>query len=275
MRLFLCLRGRPSVIARREATQAIGLFAGTLCVLLGSGAQAAQAVAPDGESATRFAQRLEGDWVWPLAPVPTVQAQFDPPEDVWLAGHRGIDLAGEPGQSVAAIGSGKVTFASTLAGRGVVVVDHGALRSTYEPVTAGVTVGQQVRAGQQIGALQVTGSHCFPAACLHLGVKRGKEYYDPLSLLGPVAVRLKPVAAAGSDPPAGPFGMQPTASQFQVQRNPGTVMDSEPPGADSEPPAQQTSSQPNSIPPGLWLGAGTTAAAAVGILRSGRRRGSG
>jgi hypothetical protein len=61
-------------------------------------------------------------------------------------------------------------------------------------VSAGVAVGARVRAGQQIGVLSVVGSHCLPEACLHLGVLRGTEYLDPLTLLGSALIRLKPMA---------------------------------------------------------------------------------
>jgi len=131
------------------------------------------------------------DWVWPLSPAPSVVDTFDPPEETWLAGHRGVDLLGGTGQVVSAINDGEVTFASNLAGRGVIVVSHGSLRSTYEPVSAGVQVGQLVQAGERIGSLQAPRSHCAPRTCLHLGVRRGEVYLDPLSLLGPLGVRLK------------------------------------------------------------------------------------
>ena len=77
-----------------------------------------------------------GSAVWPLLPAPEVVAGFDPPATRWGAGHRGVDLAGAPGQPVRAALAGTVTFAGSLAGRGVVVVDHGATRTTYEPVDA-------------------------------------------------------------------------------------------------------------------------------------------
>ncbi len=74
--------------------------------------------------------------VWPLEPTPRVVQAFDPPDTPWGAGHRGVDLAGTLGQVVHTALAGRVTFAATLAGRGVVVVDHGATRTTYEPVAA-------------------------------------------------------------------------------------------------------------------------------------------
>jgi murein DD-endopeptidase MepM/ murein hydrolase activator NlpD len=137
-----------------------------------------------------------GSAVWPLQPAPVVVNPFDPPDDRWGPGHRGVDLLGTPGQEVHAALAGTVSFAGTLAGRGVVVVDHGATRTTYEPVAATVTVGQPVATGAVIGTLQVGMSHCFPRTCLHWGLLRGEEYLDPLSLLGAAPVRLLPLALA-------------------------------------------------------------------------------
>jgi hypothetical protein len=90
--------------------------------------------------------------------------------------------------------AGTVTFAGTLAGRGVVVVDHGATRTTYEPVEPVVAVGATLAAGETIGTLQSGLSHCFPRTCLHWGLLRGEVYLDPLSLLGVAPVRLLPLA---------------------------------------------------------------------------------
>lgn len=132
-------------------------------------------------------------WVWPLEPLPAVVAPFDPPATEFGSGHRGVDLAGHPGQPVRTIGSGTVTFSGRIAGRGVVVVDHGGVRSTYEPMAHLIAEGSDVSAGDQLGVLTATSSHCWPSTCLHLGLRRGERYLDPLDLLGPRPVRLKPV----------------------------------------------------------------------------------
>jgi murein DD-endopeptidase MepM/ murein hydrolase activator NlpD len=133
---------------------------------------------------------------WPLIPRPEVVARFDPPSSAWGAGHRGVDLLGTPGQTVRSAQAGTVTFAATLAGRGVVVVAHGELRTTYEPVQAEVHVGDRLAAGQPIGRLQLAMSHCFPRACLHWGLLRDSTYRDPLTLVGVGPVRLLPLASA-------------------------------------------------------------------------------
>jgi murein DD-endopeptidase MepM/ murein hydrolase activator NlpD len=109
-----------------------------------------------------------------------------------------VDLAGGPFARVRSALPGTVTFAGQLAGRGVVVVDHGGTRATYEPVTAGVSKGDEVRAGDTLGRLQLFGSHCFPRWCLHWGLIEGREHYlDPLTLVGAAPVRLLPLMGDG------------------------------------------------------------------------------
>jgi hypothetical protein len=135
-----------------------------------------------------------GSGRWPLSPRPHVVAGFDAPQTQWSSGHRGVDLAGGPGQAVLAALPGRVSFVGRIAGRGVVVVDHGGFRTTYEPVAATVAVGDTVRAGAQIGVLELFGSHCFPAWCLHWGLIQGRDrYLDPLTLVGATPVILLPL----------------------------------------------------------------------------------
>jgi murein DD-endopeptidase MepM/ murein hydrolase activator NlpD len=130
---------------------------------------------------------------WPLQPRPAVVAGFDPPETRFGTGHRGVDLAGRPGQWVRAAMPGRINFSGVIAGRGVVVVNHGATRTTYEPVAGLLPGGTPVTAGEVIGRLQLVGSHCRPAACLHWGWLRGSTYLDPLLLVGAAGpVRLWP-----------------------------------------------------------------------------------
>lgn len=83
---------------------------------------------------------------WPLRPPPAVVRQFDAASPNWNPGHRGVDLAGRPGQPVYAAGSATVVFAGLLAGRPVVSLAHpGGLRTSYEPVVAQVRVVSRCR----------------------------------------------------------------------------------------------------------------------------------
>ncbi len=143
-----------------------------------------------------------------VRPVPgPVLRGYDPPDQNWLAGHRGVDLAAPVGSEVRAAASGRVSVAQVIAGRGVVTLVHGELRTTYEPVKGVVRVGDQVAAGDVIGTVEA--GHC-PSGCLHFGLKRGDQYLDPL---GGSEVRLLPesavaaarelAAARAAAPPAG------------------------------------------------------------------------
>jgi murein DD-endopeptidase MepM/ murein hydrolase activator NlpD len=146
-----------------------------------------------GAAGRAAASDVDAVGVWPLVPQPEVVAAFDPPDVPWGAGHRGVDLRGRPGQVVHAAMAGEVTFAGSIAGRGVVVVDHGDTRTTYEPVSASVSVGESLGQGAALGTLELAGSHCPPMACLHWGWLRGDEYLDPLDLVGAGPVRLLPL----------------------------------------------------------------------------------
>lgn len=137
----------------------------------------------------------EGDpvGVWPLRPEPAVVRAFDPPDDKWGPGHRGVDLAGSVGQPVRSALPGAIAYVGHIAGKPVVTVSHGDTRTTYEPVTSDLHAGDLVDAGERIGSLDLGFSHCFPQACLHWGWLRGETYLDPLGLVSDNRVRLLPL----------------------------------------------------------------------------------
>lgn len=124
-------------------------------------------------------------WDWPIQNA-RLSVGFDRPPQNWLPGHRGVDLVGKSGDRVLAASNGVVTFAGTVAGKGVVVIKHGSLRTTYEPVSALVLVGSSVRVGELIGRLAPGQSHCATQStviCLHWGLLRGEKYLNPLALV--------------------------------------------------------------------------------------------
>jgi murein DD-endopeptidase MepM/ murein hydrolase activator NlpD len=137
-------------------------------------------------------------WRWPLATPdgepPAILRPFEPPAKRWLSGHRGVDLAAPAAATVVAAGPGTVSFAAVLFGQPIVVVDHGGLRTSYEPVEPLVHTGQSVAAGTPLGTLRP--GHCPDRSCLHWGLLTGNghavRYYDPLILLGLSHLRLEP-----------------------------------------------------------------------------------
>ncbi|MGW8972657.1 murein hydrolase activator EnvC family protein [Streptomyces platensis] len=184
----------------------------------GGGAPAAPAAPPD------------EDRSWPVGGSagarPTVIRGWEPPPSPWAAGHRGVDLAASPGAVVRAAAPGRVAYAGTVAGRGVLTLEvsrsgRTPLRTTYEPVRPTVRKGQRVKAGQPVAALQPDGPYHCREPCLHWGLRRGKTYLDPLSLLprtmlrgGPsrlLPIFEIPVPAGGPLTPRQPEPPEPTA----------------------------------------------------------------
>jgi murein DD-endopeptidase MepM/ murein hydrolase activator NlpD len=141
-----------------------------------------------------------GTWVWPVTG-PVIRG-FDPPDDPYGAGHRGIDIAAPVGTPVLAAEAGIVTFAGKVGGQLFVTVDHGGgLVSSYSWVSAlRVRKNDVVARGQAI-ALSGTGhpSSGEPPH-LHVGVRLNGQYVDPLAYLSPLSVggliRLAPLAPA-------------------------------------------------------------------------------
>ncbi|KFG73444.1 murein hydrolase activator EnvC family protein [Streptomyces mutabilis] len=125
---------------------------------------------------------------WPVGNRPAVLRGWEPPANPYGPGHRGVDLAAQAGATVRAVAAGTVSFAGRVAGRGVVSVELAAtgdppLRTTYEPVAVSVKKGDEVAAGEVLGTVEPTGSHC--TGCLHWGLLRGDVYVNPLSVLPP------------------------------------------------------------------------------------------
>lgn len=189
---------RSGPAARRS-----GRITATLCVLVLSGAGAASALPASGSpisaptqgskqpatqiptdtaapSGTNVA-RPSAAFDWPVSPHDVVRL-FDPPELPWGSGHRGVDLRSTVGAEVRAPSDGTVTFAGSVAGRGVLTLHHPeGFDTTYEPVSDQVPTGTAVHRGDRIATLDA--GHCEPA-CLHWGYRTGsKTYRDPLTLV--------------------------------------------------------------------------------------------
>jgi len=157
----------------------------------------------------------DGTFQPPLPPPLTVTGAFSLPAQPWLAGNRGVDLAASTGEPVLAAASGVVVYAGELAGRGVISISHGTLRTTYEPVDPVVHAGDIVGQGDVIGHVSAVADGCgAPGQCLHWGARTGGSYVDPMSLLGTTPVRLLPIWGGGLPPDALPA--QPRAQARQT-----------------------------------------------------------
>lgn len=188
------VRGGAAPGIRAGATRGAVILA-VLTAVLGLLAQPSVAQARSAPAAGVPARSAGGTWTWPVDVPIQVGRPFAPPEVRYGAGHRGVDLQAWPGDRVLAAGAGRVSYAGLLAGRGVVVVVHGDLRTTYEPVTSSVTVGQSVSAGEPLGLLELGHAGCAAPACLHWGLRRGEDYLDPLGLVDRGPARLLPLGA--------------------------------------------------------------------------------
>jgi murein DD-endopeptidase MepM/ murein hydrolase activator NlpD len=112
------------------------------------------------------------------------------PRQPWLAGHRGLDLAAEAGEPVAAPAIGVVTYVGFVVDRPVVSIRHAqGLVSSFEPVDSTVAVGDIVARGQTIGTVADAPLHRVRRQCVHWGVRLDGAYVDPLDYLegfGPI-----------------------------------------------------------------------------------------
>lgn len=230
-------------------------------------------------------------WAWPLPGRPEVVRGFDPPDVPWGSGHRGVDLAprsrptaGRPtpnpndptgqheaagrsdaagsngslpaGTQVLAAGAGVVSYAAILAGRGVVVIQHvDGLRTTYEPVTATVQVGQHLQRGDVLGTLVPGHPGCPRVTCLHWGLRRGSTYLNPLLLIGGSGpIRLLPRTNPAGNPQPGTGPGSSSADQAGAAAHAGS-------GARPGPEAQSEARPNAAVSPGA-TGPSTAAASA-------------
>ena len=175
------------VLARSTA---LLLLVGISAALVPSAAQAATSQA----AGSAWVRPVDGALVRP----------FVEPSGPYGAGHRGADLAAPPGTPVHAAGDGVVVFAGIIAGAGHVTVlhDHG-LRTSYSFLTSvPVREGRTVRRGEVVGiAGGSDADSAHDGTVVHLGLRVGDRYVDPMSLFAPVdlaaVVHLAPAGDTG------------------------------------------------------------------------------
>ncbi len=142
---------------------------------------------------------------WPLEAPAGVALGFGA---VYSAGdgsaqHRGVDLTAGAGDRVVAPVAGRVSFVGSVPGVGgaggrvtAVTIETGFGKVTLMPLErASVSRGEQVGEGAGIGALAGSGDGSSAAAHLHVGVRVGDLYVDPLGFIAPPAA---PAQGGGS-----------------------------------------------------------------------------
>ncbi|MFV0374903.1 murein hydrolase activator EnvC family protein [Microbacterium sp.] len=169
--------------AIRPAVWAAGIAVAAV-VLCGLGP--ALAWAADAERAAGRVGAVDEHPRW-LAPVEgAVVEPFRAPAHAYGPGHRGVDLAATEGAVVRSPAAGVVAFQGSVAGRGVLTIDHGdGYVTTLEPVAEALAAGTTVSAGDPV-AVVASGGHAA-AGTLHVGVRLWGEYLNPLLLFGVVA----------------------------------------------------------------------------------------
>jgi hypothetical protein len=137
-------------------------------------------------------------WSWPVEG--EVLTGYRNGDDPYAGGqHRGIDIAAQAGTPVGAAAAGTVRFAGAAGSSGLTVsvrTSDGTLDTSYLHLsTVAVREGDQVAAGQRLGAVGMTGRRSVDAPHLHFGVRDAGSrhaYHDPLSYLPPPAPRGAP-----------------------------------------------------------------------------------
>jgi hypothetical protein len=196
------------VLSRRHPGQVVARLAPALvaAVLLAAAlpGPAARAAVP-GPAVTRAPT-----YDWPV-PGPVVVA-FDLSGGAYGAGHRGVDLAVEPGQAVHAMATGMVTWSGAVAGDSWVTVMHAdGVRTSYGPLraTARLHVGTPVDRGDVLGHARGD-AHGTPGR-VHVGARRASRYVDPAALVDRTALvaTLVGPGEVAVDPPASTSGSRP------------------------------------------------------------------
>jgi murein DD-endopeptidase MepM/ murein hydrolase activator NlpD len=128
-----------------------------------------------------------GTYAWPVDG-PVIRG-FEPPDQPYGAGHRGIDIAAEPGTPVRSAEDGVVAFAGAIGGSLFVSVDHpDGIRTTYSWLSnEAVRRGDNVARGSILGTTG-PGHPGVEPPHLHFGARMGTEYIDPMTLLEPRSV---------------------------------------------------------------------------------------
>jgi murein DD-endopeptidase MepM/ murein hydrolase activator NlpD len=115
--------------------------------------------------------------------------------------HWGVDVGAEPGDVVASVSSGHVTFAGSVpSGPGqsmlaVTIEDSGGRLWSYMPFeVCYVQGGDELEAGASLGAVSAEGDRSTSEPHIHIGLRVDEGYVDPMSILSETG------SESGADP---------------------------------------------------------------------------
>ncbi|HWK78691.1 M23 family metallopeptidase [Microbacterium sp.] len=155
------------IMCRASAVACIGVLAALLVI------RSAAAAPPSPDPA----------WQWPVAGAREVMEPFRAPEHEYGAGHRGVDIAADPGAAVIAPADGVVAFRGVVVDRPLLTIDHGGgYVTTFEPLESDLSPGAPVHAGDEIGTV-AAGGHAA-AGTLHVGLRLNGIYINPMLMFG-------------------------------------------------------------------------------------------
>ena len=188
-------RQRPEQLRRVRI-----LLTVTLMVLIVALAE----VGPPSASPVSAEPRAETAWVT-IVPAMEIIEAFDPPDEAWLKGHRGIDVLAVAGEPLRAPAAGVIRFRGSVAGTETISIetDSGHVVS-FQPASSDLKKGERFAAGAEIGIVG-NGSHC-DSSCVHIGVwlaSSEKKYLDPAKLFGQEQSILLPLSRKPTKEPSG------------------------------------------------------------------------
>ncbi len=168
---------------------------------------------------------------WPVAPgtAPCLgfAASYQRPDGT-AATHSGIDVPAEPGSSVFSVDAGTVTFAGRIPSAtggtmlAVTIESSTGARWSYMPLAdVCVAAGQAMNCGDTIGAVAATGDSSSGVPHIHVGLRQGELYIDPLSVMvvpcaeaeaGDEAAQTEPTAEPVETPEVAPSEVLPQSA---------------------------------------------------------------
>lgn len=182
---------------------------------------------------------------WPLASRACVALAFGETyraaDATSASTHHGVDLASSPGASVLAPLAGDVTFAGQVpgvGGGGVLAVTIMTARGsvTLLPLeSAPVKRGAHLSAGERVGTLAADGDGSSAGTHLHVGLKQGDLYVDPLGVMTPPPAASPAAGGPATHPAPSVHGTVGAAGAARAAASPHTAAHCHPatePGAE-------------------------------------------